>query len=53
LSSGRLTPERFAIPCLVIFLLSASADDDWSLTPLSPAPRSEPRDRAELRRADE
>ncbi len=27
--------------------------DDWSLTPLSPTPRSEPRDRAELRRVDD
>ena len=26
---------------------------DWSLTPLSPAPRSEPRDRAELRTVDD
>jgi hypothetical protein len=27
LSSARLTPLRFAIPCLVMYLLSASADD--------------------------
>jgi len=26
---------------------------NWSLTPLSPAPRSEPRDRAELRTVDD
>ena len=60
LSSGRLPPERFAIPCLVMYPLSASADGPDQCQgqatgrspPLSPAARSEARDRAELRSAD-
>ncbi len=60
LDSARLIPSRFAIPCLVMYLLSAPADNpDLSqgrrliAHPLVPARRSEPRDRAELRRVSD
>jgi hypothetical protein len=60
LGSGRLTPERFAFPRLVMYLLSASADDPdlrqgrrlVAHPPCPQCPRSESRDWAELRSAD-